>query len=47
MITDLNTRLSEEMQIDFDQDVIPLSEHENGGSITERHLMFAFAKNYR
>ncbi|NLJ94350.1 MAG: PHP domain-containing protein [Clostridiaceae bacterium] len=44
MITDLNTRLSEEMQIDFDQDVIPLSEHENGGSITERHLMFAFAK---
>lgn len=44
MIADLNTRLSQDMQIDFDQDVIPLSEFNNGGSITERHLMYALAK---
>jgi len=30
--------------LDFDQDVVPLSMDHDGGSITERHLMFALAK---
>lgn len=29
---------------DFDKDVVPLSEFVNGGSITERHLLFALSK---
>ncbi|HHU53246.1 MAG TPA: PHP domain-containing protein [Clostridiaceae bacterium] len=44
MIENLNQKLSREMQIDFVQDVMPLSEIKDGGSITERHLMYAFAK---
>jgi hypothetical protein len=27
--------------IDFDKDVVPLSQYENGGSITERHILYA------
>ena len=30
--------------LDFEKDVLPLSEYKNGGSITERHLLFALAK---
>ena len=30
--------------LDFDKDVIPLSQYENGGSVTERHILFALAK---
>ncbi len=30
---------------DFDRDVVPLSNFEAGGSITERHLLFAVSKN--
>ena len=30
--------------IDFDRDVVPLSQYANGGSITERHLFYAAAK---
>ena len=30
--------------LDFEKDVLPLSEYNNGGSITERHLLFALAK---
>ena len=30
--------------LDFDRDVIPLSQYEYGGSITERHLLFALVK---
>ncbi|NLJ70726.1 MAG: PHP domain-containing protein [Clostridiaceae bacterium] len=44
MIDNLNQRLTQDMQIDFVQDVVPLSESADGGSITERHLMYAFAK---
>ncbi|MGB4609544.1 MAG: hypothetical protein WBH77_02850 [Saccharofermentanales bacterium] len=44
MIENLNQRLSQDMQIDFVKDVVPLSEFADGGSITERHLMYAFAK---
>ncbi len=31
------------VQLDFDKDVIPLSKYNEGGSITERHLLFALA----
>lgn len=44
MIEKLNQKLSQDMQIDFAQDVIPLSKFSDGGSITERHLMYALAK---
>ncbi len=30
--------------VDFENDVLPLSEYANGGSVTERHLFFALAK---
>lgn len=30
--------------IDFDRDVVPISQSRNGGSITERHLLFALSK---
>ena len=30
---------------DFDNDVVPLSMYHDGGSITERHLLFAVSKN--
>ncbi len=43
MIDSLNERLSDEMKLDFDNDVIPLSQYHEGGSITERHLMYALA----
>lgn len=33
-----------DIQVDFDKDVVPLSKFANGGSITERHLMYALAK---
>ena len=32
------------IKTDFDKDVVPLSEFTNGGSITERHLLFALSK---
>lgn len=31
------------ISIDFDEDVVPISEYKNGGSITERHLLYALA----
>lgn len=31
--------------LDFEKDVVPLSMKEEGGSITERHILFALAKN--
>lgn len=31
------------IQIDFDRDVVPLSKLDEGGSITERHILFALA----
>lgn len=30
--------------LDFENDVLPLSEYANGGSVTERHILFALAK---
>jgi hypothetical protein len=32
------------ISLDFDRDVLPLSMAHDGGSVTERHLMFALAK---
>jgi len=32
------------IRLDFDRDVLPLSEYGDGGSVTERHLMFALAQ---
>ncbi len=32
------------VDLDFDRDVLSLSEYPNGGSVTERHLLFALAK---
>lgn len=32
------------LNLDFDRDIIPISQYANGGSITERHLLFATAK---
>ena len=29
--------------LDFEKDVLPLSQHESGGSVTERHLLYALA----
>ena len=31
------------LTIDFDKDVVPLSRHDDGGSITERHILYALA----
>jgi len=30
--------------LDFERDIMPLSESKNGGSITERHILFGFSK---
>ncbi len=32
------------VSLDFDRDVRPLSQYDNGGSVTERHLMLALAR---
>ena len=39
-------RISEKtgIPLDFEKDVLPLSEYANGGSVTERHLLFALVK---
>lgn len=31
------------LNIDYDKDVLPLSRHEEGGSVTERHILYALA----
>ena len=44
MIANINELLKPyDISIDFELDVVPLSEYENGGSITERHLLYAVA----
>ncbi len=30
--------------VDFENDVLPISQYENGGSVTERHVLFALAQ---
>lgn len=44
MIANINELFKKyDIAIDFDTDVVPLSEYKNGGSITERHLLYALA----
>jgi hypothetical protein len=45
MVRHLNDLIAdEELRLDFDADVVPLSMHHEGGSITERHILFALSK---
>ncbi len=44
MLLRVNALLESSLALDFERDVLPLSEYANGGSVTERHLMFALAK---
>ena len=43
MVENIN-RLLPGIGLDYDRDVLPLSEAANGGGVTERHLMYALAK---
>lgn len=44
MVDNLNHLLGPwDVQIDFDRDVVPISQSAGGGSITERHILFAVA----
>jgi len=44
MVERLNKKLAMYgIELDFDRDVLPLSQHKNGGAVTERHLMYALA----
>jgi len=43
MIENINNLFNEKI-LDFEKDVAPLSMYHDGGSITERHLLFALAK---
>ena len=40
----LNKLLPDNVQINFKEDVLPISFYEDGGSITERHILFALVK---
>jgi hypothetical protein len=45
MLRGLNDLLADEdLRLDFDADVVPLSMAHEGGSITERHILFALSK---
>ena len=45
MIARINTRYAADgVSLDFERDVLPLSQYANGGSVTERHLMLALAR---
>ena len=44
MVERLNKKLAMYgIELDFERDVLPLSQYKNGGSVTERHLMYALA----
>ncbi len=43
MVENIN-RLLPDAALDFEKDVLPLSQWREGGSVTERHLMYALAK---
>lgn len=45
MLRAMNSQLFQSgIYLDFNNDILPLSEYKNGGSITERHLLFALSK---
>jgi len=39
-----NRTMAERLGLDYEAQVLPLSQHERGGSVTERHLLFALAQ---
>jgi len=44
MVEKLNTQLKPyELGLDFNTDVLPLSQYSSGGSVTERHILYALA----
>jgi hypothetical protein len=46
MVNNINTLLNSfGIILDFERDIIPLSQYKNGGSITERHLSLALSRN--
>ena len=45
MVDNINKLMSEYgISIDFDKDVLPISLVDDGGTITERHILFALSK---
>lgn len=45
MVAKLNEVLKPyDLKLDFEDDIVPISEYKNGGSITERHICFALAR---
>ena len=45
MVARINELYAEDgVSLDFERDVLPLSQYANGGSVTERHLMLALAR---
>jgi hypothetical protein len=45
MVAKINELYAEDgVSLDFERDVLPLSQYVNGGSVTERHLMLALAR---
>jgi len=38
-----NRLMADKLGLSFDADVVPLSRHDDGGSITERHILYALA----
>jgi predicted metal-dependent phosphoesterase TrpH len=45
MVEKINSIVSPHgVELDFDRDVIPISQYENGGSVTERHLLYALGE---
>lgn len=43
MVEKINSLL-DGIELDYEKDVLPLSEGKNGGGVTERHIMYALAK---
>lgn len=44
MVENINKLLDNpSLALDFDKDVVPLSQHHDGGSITERHILYALS----
>jgi len=42
MVDKLNAKIAPYgLSLDFDRDVLPLSQHSSGGSVTERHILYA------
>lgn len=44
MCARINDLVPAEAAIDFERDVLPLSRYDEGGSVTERHILFALTK---